>query len=440
MIFENNQSFKLFNGDSEQILKQLPENSIDSIVTDPPYGLSNHKPSEVIDCLSKWINGEKYEPKGKGFMGQAWDAWVPGPEIWKECLRVLKPGGHMLVFAGTRSMDLMCMAVRLAGFELRDSISYLNDDSGDSAPILNWGYGSGFPKSLDIGKAFDKSNGIERIITAPKQFADGSCSRKTAGNGEMFKICQKSHGISHPVSENAKKWDGWGTALKPAIEPIILCRKPLDGTVIQNVQKWGVGGINIDECRVATTDSTLQPTVNRPLNPSSGWNANSMKNIVGGSLEGRWPANLIHDGSDGIETLFPQGGAHGGNGTFKQHAWFDKKCKSPQSIQRSSQNASRFFYCAKANQKDKTEDIPEHITERHPTVKPHELCKYLIKLVTPTGGTVLDPFMGSGSTGKAAMVEGNKFVGIELDPAYFEIATHRISAKATFNQNFKEND
>ena len=234
--------YSLHLGDCLESLKRMPDNSVDAVVTDPPYGLSDHKPAEVIACLSAWIAGETYQPKGKGFMGKSWDAWVPGPEVWRECLRVLKPGGHLLAFAGTRSMDLMSMAVRLSGFELRDSIGYANDGGG--APVMAWTFGSGFPKSMDVSKAIDKAAGAEREVVGESPWASrgGAGLARSIFNDDNWQ--SDGDAVTSPATEAARQWQGWGTALKPAWEPIILARKPLgEKTVAANVLKHGTGGI-----------------------------------------------------------------------------------------------------------------------------------------------------------------------------------------------------
>lgn len=423
----------LMRGDCLAVLKTLPDNSVDAVVTDPPYGLSDHRPAEVQACLAAWLAGEPYTPKGRGFMGKAWDAWVPGPEVWREVLRVLKPGGHILVFAGTRSMDLMSMALRLAGFELRDAIGYAH--GGGGAPLLAWAYGSGFPKSLDVSKAIDKAKGE----------IDGK---------------------------------GWGTALKPAWEPIILARKPLDGTVAKNVLEHGTGALNIDGCRVPTDEKLgggAQSSDWRRKDSNEGWkspwmedaaavaahSARIRENVQKAEALGRWPANLIHDGSDEVLAAFPsasgaKGGTSGSEASSKTATTFGGFAgRAPSEPRGDAGSAARFFYCAKASRADRNDGVGgsdepavhEHATmgdrERadwparngnfHPTVKPTELMRYLVRLVTPPGGTVLDCYTGSGSTGKAAVLEGFGFVGIERDEdengqplGYMDIAVARI--------------
>lgn len=271
-------------GNNIEVLKTFPDNSIDSVVTDPPYGLG--KEPNAIEVLQSWITTGYHEVKGKGFMGKEWDAFVPQPNFWKEIYRVLKPGGYVLSFAGTRTYDWMVMAVRLAGFEIRDMIAWL--------------YGSGFPKSLDISKAIDKHLGAEREVIGKAKGA-GSTGVNDRGNQTFIAKNGNDDGtynITQATTNEAKQWQGWGTSLKPALEPIVMARKPLAGTVAQNVLKHGVGGINIDGCRVGNETITYK---NGP-----GGGKNEINRMMGGNEEndikfraekweqtGRFPANVI---------------------------------------------------------------------------------------------------------------------------------------------------
>ena len=330
-------------GDCLTELRSLGDETVDSVVTDPPYGLS--------------------------FMGKKWDYDVPGVEIWEECFRVLKPGGHLLAFFGSRTYHRGVIPIEDAGFEIRDQIMWL--------------YGSGFPKSHNISKAINKTA---------------------------------------PATAEPKKWEGWGTALKPAHEPIVVARKPVQGTVAENVLRFSTGGMNIDGCRVGRTGGS------KDIPTGDGVRSNQVYGVYGSCRtvalgQGRFPANVLHDGVD--------------------EPW------------------GHYFYCAKASKKDRDEglealetpkenlqgldtrgrtlireDGTKTLVERwkpkgerknnHPTVKPTDLMRYLCRLVTPPGGVVLDPFMGSGSTGKAAQKEGFEFIGIEREPEYVEIARQRI--------------
>lgn len=366
----------IIHGDCLEVMRDMAENSVDAIVTDPPYGLS--------------------------FMGKRWDCDVPSIDIWAECLRVLKPGGHLLAFAGTRTQHRMAVRIEDAGFEIRDMIA--------------WVYGSGFPKSH---------------------------------NGP---------------------WGG--TALKPALEPITVARKPISGTVAANWYQHGTGGLNIDACRIRTMDKLGGGDQSAaPKVAPDGWHRPWMQdeqakaahahrcnaNVAKAETLGRWPANLIHDGSDEVRASFPpalgqQGraksdGSAAGNSVYgaMRHG-----TKQPEPRMDLDGSAARFFYCAKATRKDRNDGLdfgtapavaagatmrdhetanwPARNRNHHPTVKPTDLMRYLCRLVTPPGGLVLDLFTGSGSTGRAAIAEGFQFIGIELDPEYAAIAEARCRA------------
>jgi len=365
-------------GDCLIKMKELEDNSVDSIVTDPPYGLS--------------------------FMGKKWDYDVPSVEIWKECLRVLKPGGHLLAFAGTRTQHRMCINIEDAGFEIRDMIA--------------WVYGSGFPKSHNIGKAVDKLQGNER-----KKVGEISSQDITSGGlvGKEYSRQQVD------ITKGNSPWEGWGTALKPALEPITMARKPFKTSVAENVLKNGVGGINIDGCRVGTTTETHSKSKESAKGSGIFGEYGEVKTEI--KNYGRFPANFIHDGSDEVEGLFPQTKSNARKNKFGDNSssiFNDAKNLNKGFDINDSGSASRFFYCAKASKKDRNEGLPEGQTSSHPTVKPTKLMQYLVRLVTPPKGICLDPFMGSGSTGKACKKEGFDFIGIELDPEYFEIAKARI--------------
>ncbi len=408
----------LQNGDCIEVMRSMPDNSVDAVVTDPPYGLS--------------------------FMGKKWDYDVPSEEVWRECLRVLKPGGHLLAFAGTRTQHRMACRIEDAGFEIRDMIA--------------WVYGSGFPKSLDVSKAIDKSNGdpnrlhkftawmrstgltarqldeltgtnmgghyltkasqpaiptpelwevirpqcrdvpswvdelVERIQAERKVVGqsrivpDAKVTRPhfaaIAGDGSA----SREYFDTTPTTPAARQWQGWGTALKPALEPITMARKPIVGTVAANIVEHGTGALNVDGCRVEGGEISSFSATTKRRGGIMGASEKSGKWEPRHS--GRWPANLIHDDGDDVQQVLG--------------------------------DASRFFYCPKASSSDRGEK------NIHPTVKPTDLMRYLCRLVTQPAGVVLDPFMGSGSTGKAAVLEGFSFVGIERDPQYFEIAKRRV--------------
>lgn len=400
----------LYLGDCLEILRTLPDCSVDSIVTDPPYGLGKEPDARAM--LADWLATGHHDVKGSGFMGKAWDAFVPQPALWRECLRVLKPGGHLLAFFGTRTQDIGTLAIRLAGFEIRDSIA--------------WVYGSGFPKSLDVSKAVDatilhggsSSRKIKKAIEGRP--GDARTTGLLPNNGIMSGEMRGGSTNDNPATDAARQWKGWGTALKPALEPITVARKPLEGTVAANVLAHGTGALNIDGCRVGTEGGTTRS--GQAPYAASGWRTGH--EIVGLNA-GRWPANLIHDGSDEVVSRFPAAGGGFGKRGRRDGATvgeFGMGATMEVVGYGDTGSAARFFYCAKASKSDRGAD------NNHPTVKPTALMRYLCRLVTPPGGLVLDPFMGSGSTGKAAMAEGFRFIGIEREPSYFDIACRRIEA------------
>ena len=408
--------FDVMNADCLDALRNMPDCSVDAIVTDPPYGLSQHSSTDIQKALTSWLAGDEYKHGKAGFMGKSWDSFVPSPSVWRECFRVLKHGGHILCFAGSRTQDLMSIALRLAGFECRDTVM--------------WVYGSGFPKSLDVSKAIDKAAVAEREIlgtydTRGVQEASkaGKASSGITGlqNVHFHQGCEsKTAQITAPATEAARQWQGWGTALKPAYEPVLLFRKPLSGTVADNVLKHGTGALNIDGCRVGGESTRRTNTAEMGYH-----GGNLTSEYQTGSDSGRWPANLIHDGSDEVLAGFPVGKSGGSgadkgkkNGNVYSGGWSERKGgQQPPS----EGSAARFFYCAKASKRDRGE------ANIHPTVKPTDLMRYLCRLITPPNGVILDPFMGSGSTGKAAMLEGFRFIGIEQSPEYFAIARARIA-------------
>lgn len=573
---------KLLQGNNIELLKQLPGNSVDAVVTDPPYGLG--KEPDALAMLRDWLETGHHDVKGKGFMGKEWDAFVPQPQQWREIYRVLKPGGHVLAFAGTRTQDLMALGLRLAGFEIRD--------------LVAWVYGSGFPKSLDVSKAIDKAAGAEREVVGP-----GRWNHVKGSNAEQSECLIRpggKHSETAPATDAARQWQGWGTALKPALEPITLARKPLEGTVAENVLKWHTGAVNVDRCRISTLTgqrpssmlatweseknlcnlcANLAASPAKPVTPATkgifagnpaapttsekgendradtgkanigccvglcqegqatGQTAGSslsigvsgkmptdqsqkatksttstamgsttglktcnacgrlttdqdtnestpaLKNVTlntpaeqGSAALGRWPSNFIHDGSEEVTELFPESkgqlapsrsdGAPMGNaiyGAMKHGTTSVKPRGDTGSAARffkccpSDSEPSRFAYVPKASKKDRDEGLEGFAkvttsdgrevaadnayqrgkTERHnfhPTIKPTDLMRYLCRLITPPGGVVLDPWMGSGSTGKAAKLEGFDFIGMEMDKGYFDIACARTGYKETVEE------
>jgi DNA modification methylase len=407
-------------GDCLDVLRGLPDNSIDSVVTDPPYGLS--KEPDIEEVLTKWMAGEDYEHRGGGFMGKTWDSFVPGPAIWREVCRVLKPGGHALVFAGTRTQDLMTVSLRLAGFEIRDCIAYL--------------YFSGFPKSLDVSKAFDKRAGVEREVIREYVAPDGN--PRTNGThfsaGEIGGKRPKKDYLTAPATPLAKKWNGWGTALKPAHEPIIMARKPLIGTVAENVERFGTGAINIDACRIGDEKITTNGRGNMsgvtPIVPQSA-------EYAGSTHTGRFPANCVTTEPDAFFSKYfnvtPPELSKKASRKDRNSDWKGSEIKVEGKLPKHVFGDG--FNSATKVRKDGDEEairngeLPEGRTllkNNHPTVKPTDLMAWLVRLVTPPGGIVLDPFAGSGSTLVAAKREGFQYIGIEREAEYVEIAKARV--------------
>ena len=484
----------ILKGNCLDTLKTLPDCSVDSIVTDPPYEL--------------------------GFMGKSWDnsGIAYNQDLWAECLRVLKPGGHLLAFSGSRTYHRMVVAIEDSGFEIRDQIMWL--------------YGSGFPKSLNVSKAIDKQGGenigwfidlclkvaTEKGVTkkqltdlfpsktgkptgwlynkashsqslSPQQFnvlrdflelpyADlAEAKRATVGykeagmgSGETFGMRQtegdnanaeRTVAITAPATPEAQQWEGWGTALKPAHEPIVVARKPLIGTVANNVLTHGTGALNIDGSRVPSDDG-FEKAWDKPV--STNISAPNGKFITEGSqhtvdltsnrpVGGRWPANVIHDGSDEVLAGFPNTApSRKGKprGTAKKGLFANSEFNKVGTEHNDSGSAARFFYCAKASKSERNAGLeglpecdigiyaqdewsrknmgnaPKPRQNFHPTVKPLALMRYLVKLVTPPNGTVLDPFLGSGSTAVAAILEGFEWIGCEMTEDYFSIIEARV--------------
>ena len=372
----------LLHGDNRLRLGEIADNSVDSIVTDPPYEL--------------------------GFMGKAWDGSgiAYDAEMWRQCLRILKPGGHILAFGSSRTYHRIACAIEDSGFEIRDQIM--------------WIYGSGFPKSLNVSKSLIKQD--ENV-------------------------------------SNADEWDGWGTALKPAHEPIVVARKPLDGTVAKNVVQWGTGAINIDACRIGYEDGEVDFDRKQRQQHSDGAIEGSFgaASLIGTEIAtykegGRWPANVIHDGSEEVVSLFPnsKGGAYPAKRGQSVNTTFASGQETEGGFRAmgDSGSAARFFYCAKSSSAERNTGL-DHLEavpaggmkgrndgslgsvtmsqNHHPTVKPISLMRYLVKLVTPKGGTVLDPFLGSGSTAVAAILEECNWIGCEITDEYIPIIEARVA-------------
>jgi len=404
---------QIIQGDCLEVLPTLEADSVDSVVCDPPYGL--------------------------GFMGKDWDHGVPGEHYWREVLRVAKPGAYLLAFGGTRTFHRLTCAIEDAGWQIRDCVMWL--------------YGSGFPKSLDVSKAIDKAAGMEREVVGIGLHAAHRQSQPF-GQGVTQEASRDTRNITAPATPEAQQWQGWGTALKPAWEPIIVARKPLIGTVAENVLTHGTGGINVDGCRV----EGMAPVTVQGQSARAGevYGADQRdQRVFEPHTSGRWPANLIHDGSEEVVAGFPVTVPSSSmlNPGSERRSQFGQIVSSARTTgYTDTGSAARFFYTAKASKADRDEgcegmpsvacgtmeddnyDIKtgsgnSRDTQRrnhHPTVKPTALMRYLCRLVTPPKGIVLDPFMGSGSTGKAAILEDCCFIGIEIDPYYCEIARCRL--------------
>lgn len=360
---------RLLHGDCIDLLRTLPDDSVDAVVTDPPYGLAEHKPAVLVTALTAWANGDREQvPDGKGFMGKAWDAFVPPPAVWDDCLRVLKPGGHLVAFAGSRTYDLMGLSIRMAGFEIRDG--------------LQWLYGSGFPKSK--------------------------------------------------------------TQLKPSHEPIVLARKPFRGSEAANALTHGVGALNIEVCRVATADEVDEAGYRAKCASVVGLDSNRTGDAYGewtgqrtdsASAEGRWPTNVLLD--DTAATALDQQSGTLTSGLLSPH--HDAKPSTNNSMSGPNMagrikgtfggdtvGASRFFPTFRYQAKAPTRERPKVDGVAHPTVKPLALMQWLVRLVTPPGGVVLDPFAGSGTTLQAARDEGMQAIGIEREAAYLPLIAQRL--------------
>lgn len=428
-IYSESENYKLYEGSMLDMLDIIEPQSIDSIVTDPPYELN--------------------------FMGKGWDnsGIAFQKETWKKCFDVLKPGGYLLAFGGSRTFHRIACAIEDAGFEIRDTIMWL--------------YGSGFPKSMNVGLAIDKKNGVESRIVGSGKSGSPETHTNSLNMATDYKSGIYEFGGEYKIKEAQNKWRGWGTCLKPSFEPIIVARKPFKNSLVDNVIEYGVGGINIDECRVETTE--INRKGDATTNGNLGWKPSTKT-----YNDGRFPANTIltYDETDFEEVCggFPNTKSGTISKEYKQETRFNIAEKGKggnldfSNCYGDSGSASRYFYCAKASKKDRDEGLEEFETKQcvgggggignylndvnscsgkfgsekaphkntHPTVKPTELMQYLVRLISPNGATILDCFNGSGSTGKAVMYENlernknYKYIGIDLSKEYLEISKARI--------------
>ena len=442
----------LVNGDCLEEVQKLVDKGIqvDSIVTDPPYHLTS-----IVERFGKEGSAPAKDKDGafqrqsKGFMGKEWDGGDIAfrKETWELFMKVLKPGGHLLAFSGSRTYHRMAIAIEDAGFDIRDQIMWL--------------YGSGFPKSLNLGKSVDKKLGNERIGTGQTKKHSNKgmpqAEERTAIGAGAF-----GQEVEEEITVGTSEWEGWGTALKPAHEPIVLARKPLsENSIVANVLKHRTGGIHIDACRVEGEKQTRDS--NPVMNGGKyGQNQNAERKIVkrksrsddgvwtnknsgmkaegthyaDADPKGRFPSNVMHDGSEEVLKVFPSTSKSAGGGGVKitgknVYGKYNGREYDKTIGYGDEGSVARYFYCPKTSKSEKGND------NTHPTVKPIKLMKYLCRLVTPKGGTVLDPFMGSGSTGIAAKDEGFDFIGIEREKEYFEIAERRVSVASPLEEFMK---
>lgn len=474
--------YRLHRGDCLDVLKGFEDGSFHSIACDPPYGLSDHSPDDVMACMRAWLAGEEYRPRAKGgFMGRSWDSWVPGPEVWREAYRVLKPGGYLVVFASTRTDDLMSMAIRLAGFRKH--------------PAGVWMFGSGMPKGRNLSKQFDEEAGAEREVVGRKTGRAAAPindirSGQYCAAGDARVDCSA---ITAPATDEAKEWDGWFyglAALKPGFEPWMMFQKPHEGRMTDNVRQHRTGALNIGACKVPLADdqdaadfaNNHAVTERLPADRAGqklGLHEGGWRQRVGEAEipDGRFPANVIHDGSAEVAAMFPAAAGQqaavtgeepsGKMGAANCYAAMDRRhAASPRgdagsaarfftscpAAEEDFEAADRVFYCGKVTSAERHAGLqhPGAQLKRgttlrkventafkgntHPTLKPVALCRHILRLVTPPGGRTLDMFAGSGSMGVGAILDGFDYTGVELDEdeagqpiGYIDIAEARCA-------------
>ena len=481
-------------GDARRL--PLPDASVDAIVCDPPYGLAELPTRVVETALREWLTGRRdFVPDGRGFMSRDWDRFVPPPAAWDEAYRVLKPGGHLLAFAGARTVDLMGMSIRLAGFEQRDSVT-----------MLGWVQAQGFPKSRNVSADIDAMAGAEREVLRTATRVTGSSVYDKRPSRPAGLYASAEYVVTAPATAAAARWQGWGTALKPAAEPILLARKPLPSTVAANVLAYGTGAINVDGCRVehdAASAAWVERWSGHDGHPRALYGGNIGAQF-GGSPAGRWPTNLVlvhHPDCAEVGTTTVRGDGHhparrgagglstsghaGQAGLAERYAgdevvpvmacvpgcpvaeldgqsgagvsrridkpaaatpnaktWEGGPLNGPRPARgfTDAGGASRFYPVFRFNPKADGWERPEVVLAdgtvlRHPTVKPLDLMRWLVRMVTPPGGLVLDPFAGSGATLQAAEVEGFRAVGVELDPGHCALIRERLTWRIELDRN-----
>lgn len=435
-------SYQLVHGDCLDVMAGMADNSITAIVTDPPYGLG--ETPDIAELMQQWI-AEGHADMGKGFMGRNWDV-VPGPVYWREMYRIAKPGAYLLAMCGTRTVDLMSIAIRFGGWVKFDEISY---HMGQGLPnIIDWCYSQGFPKSHDISKAIDKAAGAEREVMGRGGWHHGTGGGEGRTTGKWNTTYQSGDTnlggyITAPATPEAATWAGYGSALKPAHEIILCFRKPVDKSCAANALKWGTGGLNIDATRVPISDGATMARNNKP--GDNGWkNSSGGANNAAlyGEPNGRWPANIIWDGSDAIKAEFdkagertsgkPNGAKRNVSGSFLAHAngvdltGYGDTGSAARFFTVCPPDVPRLVYHAKSSSSERNEGLGD-VDNTHCTVKPLSLFRWMVKLVRqPANNLILDPFGGSGTTGVAALLEGCDTIVIEREADYIPIIRARL--------------
>lgn len=432
--YYSDDSVTLYHGDCLDVLRELPATSVDAVITDPPYDLTAGKKggTGAASLNPNSPAGRSRISTGGGFMGKEWDATGIAfqPEVWVECLRVLKPGGHLMSFGGSRTWHRLAAAVEDSGFEIRDSIAWL--------------YGSGFPKSLDVSKAIDKAAGAERAVIGQGQYA--SRKPRPYEGGTALHISEKDDRVGHPLTApataEAAHWQGWGTALKPAFEPIVVGRKPFTGTVAANVLEHGTGALSIDACRTGVPEDKRAAGTKTYQRFDTGSESKGVQPAPHDGL-GRWPTNVVLDESQADALDLQTGVLTSGymrpetdRSTRQGDAYGQFAARTATETNGDSGGASRFFPTFRYEAKAPTSERPRDGDTAHPTVKPLDLMRWLVRLVTPPGGVVLEPFAGSGTTAEACVIEGFRCIAIEREADYLPLIINRLSKPIQIGLDF----